>query len=516
MNKTEWEKFLSEYNRELLSYEEVVERLSSELIKAGWLGYAGTTEEEITAAEKRLAVKLPPSFRTFLKVSNGWRYPSEFIFDLLPVSKLIWFREKNQGWIDAYTNPSGELPTISDEEYFVYGNKQDSVNLRPEYLQAALQVSELGDSAVVLLNPKVVTSEGEWETWFFANWLPGAERHRSFGEWLAAERIKCHKLFKALPKAQVKKLASVKKPGSVKKATEAARSGQAELALEALESFAAKGDTAAALPLAEFYAYLDKWDKVISFSGKSLADNVFSTSNDFQEMVKLLACAGHRLREWRKIAEVAEVALKANSTRQFDKYHEHVREFYDEVFHNLISYANRQGAAPHDLFARNLEKMSEAQRLAIIAARAFLAEPKTEFSQKQREEKYQQAVQMADTNPLLKPHMKTIHVKMEYVFGQIKSVWPEKALELYETYGENFAMNWEGAIYVAKIYAQRGDPEGAWSAIKKKLGKWWPAPGLGIIAPITLLMDEHLKALMTPQRCQIVLSTPRGPEALKK
>ena len=43
------------------------------------------------------------------------------------------------------------------------------------------------DSAIYLLNPKVVTPDGEWEAWFFANWLPGAARYRSFVELMQAE-----------------------------------------------------------------------------------------------------------------------------------------------------------------------------------------------------------------------------------------------------------------------------------------------------------------------------------------
>ncbi|MER6977287.1 hypothetical protein [Streptomyces carpinensis] len=33
---------------------------------------------------------------------------------------------------------------------------------------------------VYLLNPCVVTSDGEWEAWYLAHWLPGAVRYRSF------------------------------------------------------------------------------------------------------------------------------------------------------------------------------------------------------------------------------------------------------------------------------------------------------------------------------------------------
>ena len=69
----------------------------------------------------------------------------------------------------------------------MYGQEQDPITLRVEYLQTALQISDVGDSSIYLLNPQVVTEEGEWEAWFFANWLPGAARYRSFQELMKEE-----------------------------------------------------------------------------------------------------------------------------------------------------------------------------------------------------------------------------------------------------------------------------------------------------------------------------------------
>jgi hypothetical protein len=240
-----------------------------------------------------------------LKISSGWRFPSVSIYDLLPTSKVAWFREQNQDWIDTYVYTSSEAPAISDEEYFVYGDKQDCVNFRAEYLQTALQISELGDSAVVLLNPKIVTPDGEWETWFFANWLPGAVRYRSFDDWLSAERLACRKQFKLLSKAQ-KKNVTLKKPRTAKKAAEAARNGQTQVALEALESLATKGDDSATAPLAEFYAFLGQWDKVITNAGRLIAnpEAVYRIPEVFTDMVKLIGLAGHHLGAWQRVIEV--------------------------------------------------------------------------------------------------------------------------------------------------------------------------------------------------------------------
>ena len=37
-----------------------------------------------------------------------------------------------------------------------------------------------GDSAIYLLNPRVVAEDGEWEAWHHAHWIPGADRYPSF------------------------------------------------------------------------------------------------------------------------------------------------------------------------------------------------------------------------------------------------------------------------------------------------------------------------------------------------
>jgi len=507
MNQSEWKTLLTEYNRELLSYEEIVEALPRKLIQTGWLGYAGATESEVATLEKRLGTRLPPSYREFLKISNGWRFPSGFIFDLLPTGEVVWFRDRNQDWIDAYVGPAQELPPVLDKEYFVYGDKQSCLDFRTDYLQTALQISGEGDSAVLLLNPKVVTPAGEWETWFFANWLPGARRFRSFAEWLTAERATCREQLTPLPKAKIKKYVTAKKPVSVKKAQAAARMGQTEQALESLEAFAAQGDDAAAASLAELYAFLGQWDKVISNAGRLIANpGAVYAGNVFNELIQLLGRAGHRSGDWPRIIEVVEVALKANADRLAglrreakDKIH---RDIYEQtenrnekVFRNLIQYANRKGAPPHELlaiFGVNIgnDRRSDAEKSAW----------------------YEDVVKNAETiRPDLKKHPEA---KAEYFFSLAKGTLEDEALRLYEAHGENFVMAWQAAEYMATVYVQRGNPKAACTAIEANLKNWWPVDQAQV-APLVLLTNEHLETLMTPERCQLVLSTPRGPEGAK-
>ncbi len=199
MSTFNWEYFLKRWSRELLeSMGEERSKLPTEVIQSGWLGYPGATEEQIARAEARLETTLPPSYREFLKVTNGWRQTTPFIDKVWSTEDIEWFCLTHQAWIDAfverYTDDSVERldsllgePSIPDQEYFIYGDTQDCSKLRLEYLQTTLEISEKGDAAIYLLNPQVITADGEWEAWFFGDWLPGADRYKSFREMMQAE-----------------------------------------------------------------------------------------------------------------------------------------------------------------------------------------------------------------------------------------------------------------------------------------------------------------------------------------
>ncbi len=196
MRISEWEKFLHFESQRVInvmdafgSYDDLPEEVilqygispefPDEVIESEWLGFTGASEEEISAAETRLGFLLPHSYRSFLKVTNGWRGYGGLL-PLYPINQVEWFSTVNQDWIDAYTfNMSGVAPSIPDSEYFVYGENTAQPPARMNHLQATLQISEATDGSVFLLNSNVV-HDTEWEAWHFANYLPGAVRYRSF------------------------------------------------------------------------------------------------------------------------------------------------------------------------------------------------------------------------------------------------------------------------------------------------------------------------------------------------
>lgn len=206
MNAFDWESFLRHWSQAILETmgKEEQQLLPPEVLESGWLGYTGATEAEIARAEARLRVTLPTSYREFLKVSNGWRQTDSFNHRLWSIEHVDLFATRHTMWIKAFTerqettnislddefqelDEQWESVGISDEEYLQYGEDQDPRKLRLEYLQTAIAISDVGVDSIYLLNPQIVAPDGEWEAWFFADYLPGADRYPSFQAMMEAE-----------------------------------------------------------------------------------------------------------------------------------------------------------------------------------------------------------------------------------------------------------------------------------------------------------------------------------------
>src|SRR5262249_55240455 len=99
---TEWRRVLTRFSPEHLADEQICSLLPREVVSAGWLGFPPATQTQIKALEKRLGTRLPPSYRTFLQTTNGWRHSGAFIRDLLPARRVAWFRDRHRDWLDAW------------------------------------------------------------------------------------------------------------------------------------------------------------------------------------------------------------------------------------------------------------------------------------------------------------------------------------------------------------------------------------------------------------------------------
>lgn len=75
MGSFDWKSFLLCWSQIILESmnDEEKQQLPQEVLDSGWFGYPGATDEQIAKVEARLQRRLPPSYREFLKVTNGWR-----------------------------------------------------------------------------------------------------------------------------------------------------------------------------------------------------------------------------------------------------------------------------------------------------------------------------------------------------------------------------------------------------------------------------------------------------------
>ena len=70
MAELDWATFLRTWSGQLLD-SPLAEGLSADVRASAWLGFPPATDDELADAERRLKIPLPPSYRAFLKVSNG-------------------------------------------------------------------------------------------------------------------------------------------------------------------------------------------------------------------------------------------------------------------------------------------------------------------------------------------------------------------------------------------------------------------------------------------------------------
>jgi hypothetical protein len=117
-----------------------------EVRASGWLGYPAATEKQVKELEARLGKVLPPSYRAFLKASNGFRQPQLLVWRLLPAEEVEWFRVRNQETIDIWKSVEDLSDTLE------------------------ISAREIAGSATYLLNPNVIAADGEWEALYYAHW----------------------------------------------------------------------------------------------------------------------------------------------------------------------------------------------------------------------------------------------------------------------------------------------------------------------------------------------------------
>lgn len=135
--------------------------------QARWLGFPPGPEERITAMEKRLGRRMPPSYREFLSVSDGWRHAGGFVWLLAGTEDARWH--------DDESGLAGIFEEYMDEDAGPEERRE------AEIWRRGLQLDVESDATYVLMDPEDVDEDGEWAVYTWAGWRAAPpERHASF------------------------------------------------------------------------------------------------------------------------------------------------------------------------------------------------------------------------------------------------------------------------------------------------------------------------------------------------
>jgi SMI1 / KNR4 family (SUKH-1) len=308
-------------------------------------------EEHIAQAEARLGIRFPPSYRTFLSVSDGWRPTSPFVDRLFGVAEFDRFAALNPHWVDAYGG----------------GHELD----------ALIQVSDVDDTAVLLLNPSVVAGDGEWEAWFWATWGPDEDRYRSFEEPMRAQAATFERVVEPRPEPRKKADAAVKR------ARAAALNGEVDEPQRVLSEAAEGEHRIARILLVQLLAFQHRWQELIPHAVAVLTSPWEGPANVvWEDLYPALARAATETGRWRD-ADAAVVdsvvgrrileAMRSDGGIDAD-----FPDYPNEPFNAAVKCAKSRArrGRPDDAFALVLDALPQwlSFRLDNLAPTALIAD----------------------------------------------------------------------------------------------------------------------------------------------
>ncbi|GGP96686.1 cell wall assembly protein [Streptomyces pseudogriseolus] len=157
-NGFDWPAFLRRWRDEWVPSEEDAVELAEGDVTPDELRpvVSPASEAEVADAERRLGVRLPPSYREFLLAGNGWRLRDDSIYQLGAAHEIGWFGD-----------PFGLTP--------MYRESLDERSTEQEVLLAgmwerALQLETGSDMSYVLLDPGDTDEDGEWALYVHKGW----------------------------------------------------------------------------------------------------------------------------------------------------------------------------------------------------------------------------------------------------------------------------------------------------------------------------------------------------------
>ncbi len=170
----DWRSFLLRWSGEWadsLPDDEIRDEDDKAARRARWLGFPPASEKRIVAMETRLGRRMPPSYREFLKVTDGWRHAGGFVWLLAGTEDAHWHNDES-GLADMFEEHLDE--DAGPEE-----------RREADVWRRGLQLDVESDVTHVLLDPEDVGEDGEWAVYTWASWrAEPPERHADFREFM--------------------------------------------------------------------------------------------------------------------------------------------------------------------------------------------------------------------------------------------------------------------------------------------------------------------------------------------
>jgi hypothetical protein len=268
-------------------------------------------------------------------------------------------------------------------------------------------------------------------------------------------------------------------------AQQAALRGDVDAAMTQLNANLAAGDHGAHASLAELAAFRGQWSDVLAHAYAFLRNPLSAyAGNVFADVANLVALAGIKREIWPDVAsEVTAIRAHLVADPKLARYAERLDQ--------LLALARSGGTSPYVWDWANHSALDEDARTAKVdAAIAELNKKKKPFKDETAR----------------KRHL----FSLAYTFGSYPA-----AARLYDENGHVEATRFNEVAFTASALSRAGRSEDAWKVVESCLPMWWPVDSVQV-APVVLLTDEGLRTLMTPDRCELVLRTPRGEEATTK
>ncbi|MEU6765060.1 SMI1/KNR4 family protein [Streptomyces sp. NPDC046853] len=181
----DWRAFLTRWSEEWAGARDDLATLSADdagLRRRRWLGDAPAAEADIAAMEARIGCAMPPSYREFLRVSNGWQHAGGFVWRLAGTHEAHW-HEDASGLGEDF------------DEFWGEEDNPEEVRAQVGLWSRALQLDVASDATYVLLDPEDTGPDGEWAVRVWASWLDQDPRwYASFAEFMVAMHQEFHSL----------------------------------------------------------------------------------------------------------------------------------------------------------------------------------------------------------------------------------------------------------------------------------------------------------------------------------